>query len=220
MSDRMAKAEAAELATVERSFATNLVRRVGRILRDYQPRPRLDTQLVPILQFNYWTMRASEHMLERARRAGWDWRPHTKTEYAIDDYFEKHLEEERGHDSWLLKDLKDNGYFEGNCPLIAASLIGTVMYSIEFIDPCALLGWQIIGECFSLSEGELCMLEAHWGKTLLRTIRYHATHDKTHAAELMAVIDLLDARRFEIVERTALATARMFAAAMMEIAGG
>ena len=173
----------------------------------------LDTQLVPILQFNYWTMKASHHMLLAAT---------TESEFRGDReqarYFREHAREEVAHDEWLLADLKSAGYSEGVCPLIAASLIGTVMYSIKFIDPAALLGWQIIGECFSLTEEQLEGLEFVWGKTLLRTIRYHATHDLSHAAELLAVIDSLDTHRQAIVERTALATAMMFAAAMMEIA--
>jgi hypothetical protein len=193
------------------SQSRELVKRVGTILRGYTPRPDLSTQLVPILQFNYWTMKASHMMLLKAANKDHD-------QLTLSAYFRNHAREEKHHDRWMMKDLRESGYFEGECPLIAASLIGTVMYSIEFIDPCALLGWQIIGECFPLTEGELCMLEAHWGKTLLRTIRYHATHDRAHALDLLAQIDLLAPRRFAIVERTALATARMFAAAMQEIA--
>jgi hypothetical protein len=191
------------------SFGHDLVRRVGHILRGYSPRPDLATQLVPILQFNYWTMVASHRMLLMAA---------SKSPGDLAGYFREHAREERNHDRWLLSDLKANGYFEGNCPLIAASLIGTVMYSIEFLDPCALLGWQIIGECFSLTEDQLTALETVWGTNLLRTIRYHATHDQTHAWQLLVEINNLDGRRQAIVERTALATARMFAAAMQEIA--
>jgi hypothetical protein len=195
--------------------ARGLVRRVGNIIRGSEPRVDLDTQMVPILQFNYWTMRASHQMLLKAahKSANWD------TDLgALTEYYRQHAREEKHHDRWLKKDLESCGYIVGECPLIAASLIGTVMYAIEFIDPCALLGWQIIGECFSLNEYQLGILELAWGKPLLRTIRYHATHDKMHAAELMAMIDLLDPKRFEIVERIALATAHMFAAAMQEIA--
>lgn len=202
------------------SFAQDLRLRVGNILRYYAPRPDLDTQLVPILQFNYWTMKASQHMLKRAAAVIGPYSYEDAFEANLHGYFGDHLEEERGHDEWMRADLRENGYFEGECPLIAASLIGTVMYSIEFLDPAALLGWQIIGECFPLTEYELVMLECVWGKTLLRTARYHATHDRKHGADLLAVIDKLPPRRQAIVERTAMATARMFAAAMQEIANG
>jgi hypothetical protein len=209
---RRALIETADL----RVGARQLVRQVGRILHTYEPRPQLDTQLIPVLQFNYWTMRASHQMLLRAANKSLE----RNTDLGrLNDYFRSHAREEKHHDRWMKRDLEEAGYIVGECPLIAASLIGTVMYSIEFLDPCALLGWQIIGECFSMTEHQLGILELGWGKTVLRTARYHITHDPSHAAELLAVIDALeDPRRFAVVERTAMATARMFAAAMMDIA--
>jgi hypothetical protein len=184
--------------------------------------PDLNEKLPLVLEFNYWTMRASHHMLTLAAHKENSNAYHGAgfSQWSLADYYRKHAREEKNHDRWLAKDLAAFGLRVSprGCPIAAAALVGTVTYFTQFIDPASLLGWQLISECFPMPESALVCLEAKWGTQLLRTLRYHATHDRMHAIELCLALDNLDHDSRPYVHKIAHATAHMWFSAMQDIA--
>ena len=133
----------------------------------------------------------------------------THAKGALRDYFADHLEEERRHDEWLAEDLASAGIDVGNCqfPSEAVAAAGAQYYLIRHVDPCALLGYMAVLECFPMSPDRLEKLEEVHGKQLCRTLRHHAEHDVDHAADLLAQVDLLNDRQFALVAQNAVQTA-------------
>lgn len=206
------------------SFSQGLTLEIGNIIRRHKM-PNLDTHLIYCLQFNWHLMVASEHLLERALvrtfNTFFDMARSGEHPELLRDYYGPHLQEERGHADWLKADLEtfDVRMKPDHCPVGAATLVGMVMYFVEFVDPCALLGYQLLMESFPLPTATLERLEDLYGTELLRTTRYHSTHDVSHAADLRAVIDQLSERQQRLVRYVAVATTSLFASYSEEIAG-
>lgn len=152
------------------------------------------------LVFMHRIIIASESLLEEALI-------HAKG--ALRDYFADHIEEERRHDEWLAEDLASDGIDVANCkfPSEAVAAAGTQYYLIRHVDPCALLGYMAVLECFPMPPDRLEKLEEVHGKQLCRTLRHHAEHDVGHAADLLVRIDSLNDRQFALVVQNAVQTA-------------
>jgi hypothetical protein len=198
------------------TFSEGLLLEVANVIRRHKL-PNLNTHLVDCLIFNWHLMKASERLLEmaldHAKRGG--------IENKLGAYFVQHLEEERGHSTWLFEDLGGTAQSDWNpnvTPIAAATLAGMVMYAVEFIDPVCLLGYMLVMESFPLPADKLDQLEAIYGQKLLRTARYHAEHDVAHAYELRTVIDTLSPPRQRLVRWTATAAATLLGGALQEIA--
>lgn len=166
------------------------------------------------MMFTWHLIRASEHLLDRAAALAEDGRLHT--------YLSHHLGEERGHAAWLAEDLYALGILVERelTPVAASTLIGMVMYFVEFVDPASLLGYMLVMESFPMREEILVQLEHKWGERAVRTARYHAKHDPAHAADLYAEINALEPSRQGRVRHVALSAATLFAAHSQEIANG
>ena len=152
------------------------------------------------LIFLHNVITASEHMLEVAVKCA---HGHLR------EYYEAHLEEERRHETWLADDLESAGVDVSALTISpeAVAMAGSQYYLIFHVDPAALLGYMAVLECFPLSDEQMALLESAHGKKLCRTLRYHATHDVDHGADLLAVIDKLPAQRFRLVLDNAVQTA-------------
>ncbi|UEP23103.1 iron-containing redox enzyme family protein [Burkholderia ambifaria] len=124
-------------------------------------------------------------------------------------YLAEHLEEERRHDEWLAEDLASAGIDVSDCqfPSEAVAAAGTQYYLIRHVDPCALLGYMAVLECFPMPLEQLSMLEEIHGKHLCRTLRHHAEHDVSHGADLLAQVDSLNDRQLALVVQNAVQTA-------------
>lgn len=150
---------------------------------------------------------ASEHLLEVAI---------TRAKGDLLDYYRVHLEEERQHEKWLADDLKSVGVKVGSLPISpeAVAMAGSQYYLIYHVDPVALLGYMAVLECFPLADEQMQTLEEIHGKTLCRTIRYHATHDKEHGADVLKMVDSLTSEHFRLVLDNAVQTALYIGAAV------
>lgn len=106
-------------------------------------------------------------------------------------YLSSHLNEERGHEAWLAKDLSDYGIDAALVPKFrrAVAMAGSQYYLIKHQSPYALLGYMAVLEGFPVSLDAVAALEVAHGKSLFRTLRYHAEHDLDHRKELFAFID-------------------------------
>lgn len=162
------------------------------------------------LVFLHNVITASEHMLEVAAKCA---------QGHLREYFAAHLEEERRHEAWLADDLESVGVDVSALPISpeAVAMAGSQYYLIFHVDPGALLGYMAVLECFPLSDEQIALLESAHGKKLCRTLRYHATHDVDHGADLLAVIDKLPAQRFQLVLENAVQTALYIGAAAAKL---
>ncbi|UEP31616.1 iron-containing redox enzyme family protein [Burkholderia sp. B21-007] len=175
------------------------------VMRDVMAQwPRVDLKnrhvFLSNLVFMHRVIIASESLLEEAV-------VHAKG--ALHGYLSDHLEEERRHDEWLAEDLASAGIDVAGCqfPSEAVAAAGTQYYLIRHVDPCALLGYMAVLECFPMPMEQLVALEEVHGKQLCRTLRHHAEHDVDHADDLLERIDSLNDRQFALVVQNAVQTA-------------
>jgi hypothetical protein len=123
-------------------------------------------------------------------------------------YLLDHIEEERGHDDWLLADLAalDRGPAPaaGPPPPAVARLVGPQYYWIEHDHPVALLGYIAVMEGNAPTTALPSWLVSHAGIPVaaVRTVREHAQLDTGHTD---AVYDLLDALPLTAAQATAVA---------------
>ena len=162
---------------------------------DFTKRESLTNNLL----FIYGLIIASEPLLETAIQ---------KTPYGeLRSYYERHLEEEKGHATWLLFDLQS---IDVDPPLVdwgAAQIAGMQYYLINHVSTQALLGYIAALECRPASMELVDELESIHGKQACRTLRYHAEHDLEHGKALLAFIDQLPNANLELIAKNAAWTA-------------
>lgn len=148
------------------------------------------------LIFLYHVIVASENLLVVAAM--------TCKDEKLRTYFERHLEEERGHAQWLAEDLSsiDVNVRTTPIPPLAREMVGSVYYAIFHLDPVALLGYMHALESWPRNAERLRELEKQYPSSLLRTTRHHARHDPEHVESLRAVINELSSPQRELIEHT------------------
>lgn len=111
-------------------------------------------------------------------------------------YLRRHIEEERGHDGWILADLAAAGVAADPAavpPPAVARLVGAQFYWILHHDPVALLGYIAVLEGNAPAPELADWIVAGTGVPpgAVRTVRDHAALDVTHADEVLALLDEL-----------------------------
>lgn len=189
--------------------AAQLLAAVAQI-RASGPRPDFSDRSVFIrhLMFLHNVIVASEPLVALAA---------SKSAGVLRDYFEAHLEEERGHEAWLAEDLASAGVTDFAVAPEAVAMVGSEYYLVAHVDPAALLGYMAVLECFPISEEQIDALESLHGAELCRTLRYHALHDVDHGADVLSQIDALDDARFVVVMQNAIQTALYARAAFAKL---
>jgi heme oxygenase-like protein len=110
-------------------------------------------------------------------------------------YFERHIEEERGHDAWLREDMRHVGLSEeaiaGSLPSPeVATLVGSQYYWILHEHPVALLGAFAVLEGYPADPQALDELALRGvPRAALRTFYKHAMIDVHHRRELDEALD-------------------------------
>ncbi len=114
-------------------------------------------------------------------------------------YLERHLEEERGHDVWLLDDIRSLGFAEQQVldaqPCAAlVGLVGAQYFWMRHVHPVAVLGYLILMEGYAplLEQLEEIQLRTGFPSSAFRCLRAHAEDDPAHLAELNATLDRMD----------------------------
>jgi len=110
---------------------------------------------------------------------------------AVADYTACHIDEERGHDDWLLEDLAAIGVDPATVltrppPVAVAALVGAQYYWIHHFHPVALLGYMLLLEGYPPSAADVGSLRARtgYGPEAFRTLLLHADLDPHHGEEL------------------------------------
>lgn len=163
------------------------------------------------LAFIHDVIVASEHILEGAAE---------RSTGELRRFFSEHLEEERGHAEWLEEDLASASIDLAARLVVteAVAMAGSQYYLIQHIDPVAVLGYMAVLECFPMSKEQVEKLEAIHGEKLCRTLRYHATHDVQHGADVLKMINAIPNERLGIVLQNAAQTALYFISAASKFA--
>ncbi|MEZ0111180.1 hypothetical protein ABH920_005195 [Catenulispora sp. EB89] len=119
----------------------------------------------------------------------------------LHDYLVEHIDEERGHDLWLLDDLAvmhgSNGVPEPSAGLAAARLVGPQYYWIEHGHPATLLGYIAVLESRAPAVwlADRLALDTGLPTEAFRTVRAHAELDGGHTSQLDELLDDLPLSR-------------------------
>jgi pyrroloquinoline quinone (PQQ) biosynthesis protein C len=116
----------------------------------------------------------------------------------LESYLKLHLEEEVGHDRWLLDDICSLGYEPQEvlqappCPGVVA-LVGAQYFWMSHIHPVAVMGYLILMEGYAPLVEQLDAIQAHTGlpSSAFRCLRAHADDDPGHLADLNATLDAM-----------------------------
>jgi hypothetical protein len=146
----------------------------------------------------YGSVRASVPLLETARDRARDLSPTDPLAARLVDYLRRHAEAERGHDEWLLQDLKSVGV--ASTELLSrppsgavAALIGAQYYWVLHYHPVCILGYLMVIEGNPPNRRRLEDFQSRSGlpPSAFRTMLEHADLDIDHAAELADLLDRL-----------------------------
>jgi hypothetical protein len=114
------------------------------------------------------------------------------------EYFRLHIQEEQGHDEWLLQDLESIGYdrkslLAGMPSGTIASLVGSQYYWIRHHHPLALLGYIGVLEGAPPTDAYIHKLQRATGfpPVAFRTLAKHGELDPGHKEELGHLLDTL-----------------------------
>lgn len=113
-------------------------------------------------------------------------------------WFERHLEQERGHLQMLAQDICALGITRVLSFPAAAQLAGAQYYLIEHENPALLLGYMAALEGSAPPIAQVDALEKQFGQ--LRCTRHHAEHDPGHVEEIRGEIRKLAAPLRQRVE--------------------
>jgi pyrroloquinoline quinone (PQQ) biosynthesis protein C len=139
------------------------------------------------------------------------------TDFSYQKALLSYMNEERGHDEWILDDIRSLGgdaeaVRNGKAGPACQIMVGYSYYAIEHVDPYALLGSVHVLEGMSAALAELAAnsiqksLDAK-GEAGFTYLRSHGALDIEHVAFFKTLVDdIVDARIYEIV----LDSTRMF----------
>jgi pyrroloquinoline quinone (PQQ) biosynthesis protein C len=166
-------------------------------------RPRgLDRRYPEYLVAMHGVVRASVPLMELAARRCVERESRDPVAGPLRGYLERHVEEERDHDEWLLDDLAALGadperILARQPSPIVARLVGAQYYWIAHHHPVALLGYIAV-----LEENSPTVRLADWivraagvPEAAVRTVREHADLDPGHTDEIFALLDALPLTR-------------------------
>jgi pyrroloquinoline quinone (PQQ) biosynthesis protein C len=111
-------------------------------------------------------------------------------------YLSVHIQEEEGHDAWLLDDICTLDFEPQQILHVAprfatAALIDSQYHWITGVHPVAIMGYLILMEGYAPVVSQLDEIKTRSGapETAFRCLRRHAEDDPQHLAELNAALD-------------------------------
>jgi hypothetical protein len=135
-------------------------------------------------------------------RSAWEGIGRDRSE--LRNYLEQHIEEERGHEQWVLNDLENLGYqreaVTQSLPLSETiELIGSQMYVVRHIQPAGLVGYVYMMESRPPNHAFLRALQAAYSipSSAMTFLAGHGDADIVHSQELRDVLNHLLSRSLE-----------------------
>jgi hypothetical protein len=142
-------------------------------------------------------------------------------------YLERHIEEERHHDLWLLEDLESVGVARTDIlalapPPCVAAMVGAQYYWIYHHDPVALVGYMLMLECNAPTPATLADLQrqSELPESFFRTHRIHAELDPDHQSDLLDLavsLPVSQARR-QLIDTSVMHTLECMAECLADLA--
>jgi hypothetical protein len=189
--------------------------------------PRAERLYPEYLIALHGVVRASVPLLEEARRASLAIAGSDAVAAGLLGWLERHVEEETGHDQWLLEDLETLGVRADEVwarpPADStARAVGAQYYWIRHDHPVALLGYVAVVEGRPPSVAFLDRLVETTGlpPAAFRTLYRHAESDVAHGADLRALLDALPlaGRHESLLARSAVHTVAELAETLLGVA--
>lgn len=195
MSDTVVSTGESALLRSKLELALPLFVATGRRLWEH---PRIRDLYPEYLVATHGVIRASvplmERALERARLAA----PQDPAAAGLAAYLEHHVDEERGHDDWLLEDLVVLGRSREDVLALPpsasiAALVGAQYYWIEHYHPVALLGYIGLLEGYppTIADVDALMARTGYEREAFRTLIRHAELDPLHRDDFDEMLDHL-----------------------------
>lgn len=151
-----------------------------------------------MLKASYQVIRASTPLLELARDQALQRAAEDPIAAKLASYLAQHVDEERGHDEWLLKDLAALGVtaadVEAELPSPhVAGMVGAQHYWALHTHPVAILGYIAVLEGEPPEESFFLDAARRSGlpEAAFSTLRYHARVDREHWQDLLDLLDEL-----------------------------
>lgn len=158
--------------------------------------PRIRDLYPEYLVATHGVIRASVPLMERAleRAQATD----DPAAAGLAEYLEHHVDEERGHDDWLLEDLQVLGRSRDEVlarppSTSVAALVGAQYYWIEHHHPVALLGYIGLLEGYppTIADVDALMTRTGYEREAFRTLIRHAELDPLHRDDFDEMLDRL-----------------------------
>lgn len=124
--------------------------------------------------------------------------PEDETARQLAAYLQVHLEEELGHDLWLLDDICSLGFTEQEvitaqpCASLIA-LLGAQYFWMMHVHPVAIMGYLILAEGYAPLNSQLDEIRVRSGvpASAFRCLKKHADDDPSHLADLNRTLDTM-----------------------------
>jgi hypothetical protein len=142
------------------------------------------------------------------------------------EYFERHIEEERGHDEWVLGDLEVVGVDREDVlrrvpSATAARLVGAQYYWVLHYHPVALFGYFAVKEGFPPKPEliEELIARTRYPREAFHAFAAHGELDPQHLEELDEALDSLPLTPEQeiVVGLSAIATIELVAESIMDV---
>jgi hypothetical protein len=166
--------------------------------RTFWRHPRLAELYPDFLGVMHGLVRASVPLMEAALARSRAMAATDSVSAAIAPYFEHHIPEERGHDDWILGDLRVLGIdpeamLRRPPSVTVAEMVGAQYYWINHYHPVALLGYIAVIEGYPPSLDGIADAIARTGypPEAFRTLAKHARLDVRHRDDLNRLLDQL-----------------------------
>jgi hypothetical protein len=171
-------------------------------------------------------IRASVPVMEAARARAADLAAGDEVAAALAAYLGHHIDEERGHDGWLLEDLalvgrpREQVLGRPPSPTVAA-LVGSQYYWALHYHPVAILGYVALLEGYAPTPELVDELQRRsgWPQAAFRTLRAHAELDPGHREDLDRMLDglALSPEQASVMGLSAMSTVRLLAQAYDDV---
>ena len=158
--------------------------------------PRIRELYPDYLVTMHGVIRASVPLMERALDGSRELADRDAAAAGLAAYLEHHVDEERGHDDWLLEDLAALGRSREEVLAVppssaVAALVGAQYYWIEHYHPVALLGYIGLLEGYPPTIADVAALMERTGypREAFRTVIRHAELDPLHRDDFDEALD-------------------------------
>ncbi len=199
--------------------------RVAFTNKEFREHPKLKELCTDYIFTSYCVANSTVPLMEETRRCLANL-PKDKVNSMLDSYLAQHIEEEKGHDEWVMTDLQALGQSRETTKSIIqspniAALIGSQYYWVRHYHPIAFMGYIASMEVYPPTVEYVNKLIKDTGLPAegFNTLMMHAKIDIAHREDIINLLNnlpLTDHHK-KIIEMSAFQTFRYLALIMEDI---